>query len=113
MDISGPPTPRAAFPERVGPAAPAAAGSDAAPSDAAPSDAALRRAADSLEANFLSLMLKSAGLGEVPGLGGGGEGEEQFASFLRDEQARMMVRAGGIGLAEQLFEALKKGQGRA
>lgn len=76
-------------------------------------DAALRKAAQALETSFLSEMLKSAGLGEMPGLTGGGEGEEQFASMLRDEQAKQMVSAGGIGLAEQLFEALKKGQPHA
>ncbi len=89
------------------------AGAVAAPAGNDPQDIGLRKAAQSLEANFLSLMLKSAGLDEVPGLGGGGEGEEQFASFLRDEQARLMVQAGGIGLSEQLFLALKKGQSHA
>lgn len=70
-------------------------------------DARLREAAVQLEATFLSEMLKSAGLGESPDAFGGGEGEEQFASFLRDTQALAMARAGGIGLAEALFEALK------
>jgi peptidoglycan hydrolase FlgJ len=102
LDISGPHLP----PPLTPPAAPAKG-------RAGESDAALRQAAESLEANFLSVMLKSAGLGEVPGLGGGGQGEEQFASFLRDEQARLMVQAGGIGLSEHLFQALKKGQSHA
>jgi len=39
---------------------------------------------------------------------GGGIGEEQFSSFLRDEHAGLMVKAGGIGLAEHLFNALKE-----
>jgi hypothetical protein len=38
----------------------------------------------------------------------GGIGEEQFQSFLRLEQARAMVGQGGIGLAENIFEALKE-----
>lgn len=70
-------------------------------------DDKLRQAARELEATFLAEMLKSAGLGETPKAFGGGAGEDQFASFLRLEQARAMVDAGGIGLAESLFEALK------
>lgn len=79
-----------------------------------PSPAATRRdeklmaAAHELEATFLAEMLKSAGLGETPESFGGGAGEDQFASFLRLEQARAMVGAGGIGLAERLFEAMKE-----
>jgi peptidoglycan hydrolase FlgJ len=71
-------------------------------------DEALMKAARELEASFLAEMLKSAGLGETPEAFGGGTGEDQFASFLRLEQARAMVEAGGIGLAESLFEALKE-----
>ncbi|MFT5741948.1 MAG: flagellar protein FlgJ [Paracoccaceae bacterium] len=67
----------------------------------------LRDAANALEASFLSEMLKSAGLGASRDAMGGGIGEDQFASFLREEQAKQMVAAGGIGLAESLFEAMK------
>lgn len=70
-------------------------------------DAKLRAAAVALEATFLSEMLKSAGFGEARDSFGGGIGEENFQSFLRDAQARTMAEAGGIGLAEALFEALK------
>ncbi|WP_377510243.1 rod-binding protein [Octadecabacter sp. R77987] len=70
-------------------------------------DEKLRAAADALEASFLSEMLKSAGLGASRDAMGGGIGEDQFGSFLREEQARQMVEAGGIGLAESLFEAMK------
>ncbi len=63
-------------------------------------------AAQSLEAAFLSEMLKSAGIGKTPDAFGGGAGEDQFASFLRDEQAMQMTKAGGIGLAQALFEAI-------
>ena len=69
---------------------------------------ALHEAARSLEAGFLSEMLKSAGLGKSRESFGGGAGEEQFASFLREAQAEGMVGAGGIGLAEALFESLKE-----
>ena len=70
----------------------------------------LYKAAQELEASFLAEMLKSAGLGKPSELLGGGAGEEQFASFLIKEQAMQMVKAGGIGLTETLFEALKETQ---
>lgn len=71
---------------------------------------ALRAAAEKLEAGFLAEMLKSAGLGKTSGHFGGGAGEDQFASFLVEEQAMQMVRAGGIGLTESLFQSLKEKQ---
>lgn len=70
-------------------------------------DARLLAAAKKLEATFLSEMLKSAGFDATRGAFGGGEGEDGFASFLRDAQAENMVAAGGIGLAESLFNAMK------
>ena len=70
-------------------------------------DTRLRDAAKELEATFLAEMLKSAGFGAARDAFGGGAGEEQFSSFLVTEQARAMVDAGGIGLAESLFAALK------
>ncbi|GLS85177.1 chemotaxis protein CheL [Cypionkella aquatica] len=69
--------------------------------------------ARALEASFLSEMLNYAGVGKTPEGFGGGIGEEQFGSFLRDEQARQMVEKGGIGLAEQLFNAMTKGKNDA
>lgn len=69
---------------------------------------ALMDKARELEASFLSEMLSFAGLGAERGEFSGGVGEDQFASFLRDGQARAMVRHGGIGLAEQLFNALAR-----
>ena len=73
-------------------------------------DSQLMKAAQKLEASFLAEMLKSAGYGEAREALGGGAGEAQFASFLVDAQAREMVEAGGIGLAEQLYHALKDRQ---
>lgn len=70
-------------------------------------DQKLFDAAQKLEATFLSEMLKHAGVGAPRESFGGGAGEEHFASFLRDEQASAMVEAGGIGIAEALFEAMK------
>ena len=70
-------------------------------------DAKLRDAAHKLEATFLAEMLKAAGVGAPRETFGGGAGEEHFASFLREAQANEMVKSGGIGLAEALFEAMK------
>lgn len=66
----------------------------------------LMEKAQELEAAFLAEMLSFAGLGAAEGAFAGGIGEEQFASFLRAEQARLMVARGGIGLAEQIFQSL-------
>jgi peptidoglycan hydrolase FlgJ len=71
-------------------------------------DQVLRQTAEKLEAAFLSEMLKAAGLGEARGTFGGGAGEQQFSSFMRDEQARAMTAHGGVGLAQNIFEALKR-----
>lgn len=76
-------------------------------------DSPLMQKARDLEAGFLSEMLGYAGFGASQGAFGGGIGEEQFASFLRDAQAKKMVAQGGIGLAEQLFHAMAKGQNHA
>lgn len=70
--------------------------------------AQLQDAAERLEAAFLSEMLKGVGLKGREGEFGGGAGEDQFTSMLREQQARQMVDAGGIGLAEHLFSALAK-----
>lgn len=80
------------------------------PSKPARTEATLRVAAQKLEATFLAEMLKSAGLGKTRETNGGGAGEDQFSSFLVQAQAEEMVAAGGIGLAEALFEALKERQ---
>jgi len=75
-----------------------------------PQDRALRTAAEKIEASFLAEMLKSAGLGKTSSEFGGGAGEDQFASFLVQEQAMLMVKTGGIGLAESIYESLKEKQ---
>lgn len=70
--------------------------------------ARLQAKARELEAVFLTEMLSHAGLGSSPKSFGGGIGEDQFASFLREQQAKAMVSAGGIGLSERLFRALSE-----
>ncbi|MEX0369536.1 MAG: rod-binding protein [Tateyamaria sp.] len=71
-------------------------------------ESALREAAQKLEATFLAEMLKNAGLGDTSDAFGGGIGEDQFSSFLVQAQAEEMVKAGGIGLAQSIFESLKE-----
>lgn len=73
-------------------------------------DVALRRVSQDLEATFLSEMLKHAGVGKTPSSFGGGVGEDQFASLLRDLQAREVAMRGGIGLADSIFNSLKDRQ---
>lgn len=62
--------------------------------------------AEELEASFLAEMLAHSGLGEMTGPFGGGSGEAQFSSFLRSEQARLIVERGGVGLAELIFNSM-------
>lgn len=72
-------------------------------------DQRLREASIRLEGAFLAEMLTSAGLGQSrEGLGGGGVGEDQFASLLTQHQAAAMAESGGIGLAESIFQSLKE-----
>ncbi len=66
----------------------------------------LKAASLELEAAFLAEMLKSAGLGQARSSFGGGAGEDQFSSFLVQQQAQQMAKAGGIGLSEVLFNAM-------
>nr|WP_241741442.1 rod-binding protein [Gemmobacter straminiformis] len=75
-------------------------------SSVTPPASSLRAKAQDLETAFLAEMLGHAGLGPQQGAFTGGIGEEQFASFLREAQAKAMVRAGGIGLTEALFRAM-------
>ncbi|MBN8632997.1 MAG: rod-binding protein [Rhodobacterales bacterium] len=69
--------------------------------------------AEELEATFLSEMLSHSGLDETEGSFGGGAGEEQFSSFLRQEQARLIARDGGLGLAELIFKSMVKAEDHA
>lgn len=66
--------------------------------------------AEELEATFLSEMLAHSGLGEMQGSFGGGEGEAQFSSFLRQEQARLIVQHGGLGLSQLIFNSMVKAE---
>lgn len=66
----------------------------------------LQDASVRLEAAFLSVMLKSAGLGDAMGGPGAGTGQDHYGALLADLQATELARGGGIGLAEQIFDAL-------
>lgn len=70
----------------------------------------LMKKAEELEVSFLSEMLAHSGLSEMQGAFGGGHGEAQFASFLRQEQARLIVHSGGLGLAELIFTSLTEAE---
>lgn len=75
--------------------------------DTTSQERSLRDAAQNLEAVFLSEMLKAAKFGETPEFMGGGVGEDQFGSFLRDAQAKSIAETRSIGLAEAIFNAMK------
>lgn len=82
------------------------------PGSAAGAEAAARKTAQAFEAAFLAEMLKHTGVNRTPETGGGGAGEDAFASFLTGEYARMLAARGGVGLAEQIFQAIhQKGSG--
>jgi Rod binding domain-containing protein len=66
--------------------------------------------AEQLETAFLTEMLRHAGVGAQARGFGGGIGEEQFASFLRGAQAEAMMKAGGIGMTETLFQSMTRGE---
>lgn len=71
-------------------------------------NAAVWKAAQSLETTFVAEMLKLTGLGKSRESFGGGVGEDQFSSFLTREYAAATVSAGGVGLAESIYESLIK-----
>ncbi len=75
--------------------------------DAPATDQAARDTAERFEASFLAEMLKHSGINKTPQSTGGGAGEDAFASFLTDEYARLITDRGGIGLAEQIFNAIR------
>jgi len=82
----------------------------AAPAD--PAERAARETAEAFETAFLAEMLKHTGINRTPETAGGGAGEEAFASFLTGEYARLIAARGGIGIAEQIFNAIRqKGTG--
>ena len=71
----------------------------------------VRDVSEKLEAAFLTELLKVSGFAKPRSEFGGGAGEDQFASFLLEAQAREIVRAGGLGLTaifERELQGVKK-----
>lgn len=66
------------------------------------------RAARALETAFLAEMLRAAGTATPRDSFGGGIGEDQFASFLAEAQAKALMRQGGLGLAEGIVRAMSR-----
>lgn len=71
-------------------------------------DARIKETSKNLEIAFVTKMLDLAGLDGAGGSFGGGAGEEQFQSFLRNEQARLIVESGGLGLSEHFMKSLAR-----
>lgn len=69
-------------------------------------DPAIWEKSKAFEASFLSEMLRATGLGKTRRSFGGGVGEDQVSGLLASEQAKAMVEAGGIGLAESIYRSL-------
>jgi peptidoglycan hydrolase FlgJ len=78
------------------------------PGQATSPDTRLREAARNLEATFIAEMLRASGAERQAGLG---DDDSPFGSFLLDARAKEIARAGGLGLAEVLFESLARRDG--
>lgn len=65
-----------------------------------------RSQAEAFEASFLGTMFQTmfTGIGEEGPLGNGGAG--MWRSFLTDEFAKQVSKAGGVGLADQVYSTL-------
>jgi peptidoglycan hydrolase FlgJ len=71
----------------------------------------MRETAEQFEASFLSQMLKPMFEGlRTDGMFGGGEAESTWRSFQLDAMAKQAVKAGGIGLADQVMAQMLKMQ---
>lgn len=67
--------------------------------------ARLKAAAQEFEAVLISKLLE--GVGPTPGVVGiGGTAGDVYGSFLRDEYARLIAKAGGLGLAASIERTL-------
>lgn len=73
--------------------------------------ARMRETAQAFEASFLSQMMKPMFEGlSTDGPFGGGQAEAQWRGFLVDAMAKQTVRAGGIGLADQVLAEMMRMQ---
>lgn len=74
-------------------------------------EAVMRQSARAFETVFLTEMLKHSGVGRMGEHFNGGAGEAAFTDMLTQEYAREITRSGGLGLAEQVFRAMKRIEG--
>jgi flagellar protein FlgJ len=73
--------------------------------------ARMRDTAESFEASFLAQMLKPMFEGlKTDGPFGGGEAESTWRGFMIEAMAKQTVKAGGIGLADQVVAQMMKMQ---
>ena len=71
----------------------------------------MRDTAEAFEASFLSQMLKPMFEGlSTDGPFGGGEAEGTWRGFMIDAMAKQTVRAGGVGLADQVVAQMLRMQ---
>lgn len=71
----------------------------------------MRETAEAFEASFLSQMMKPMFEGlSTDGMFGGGEAEGTWRGFLVDAMAKQTVKAGGIGLADEVVAQMLKMQ---
>lgn len=71
----------------------------------------MRATAEAFEASFLSQMMKPMFEGlSTDGMFGGGEAEGTWRGFLVDAMARQTVKAGGVGLADEVVARMLKMQ---
>ena len=67
--------------------------------------------AQAFEASFISQMLKPMFEGlSTDGPFGGGQAEETWRSFMIDAMAKQTVKAGGVGLADQVVSEMLRMQ---
>ena len=68
-----------------------------------------KETAQDFEAMFLSIMLDFMWKGpNTDALFGGGNGEDMFRSVLTQEYGKTMARAGGVGLADTIYQEIIK-----
>lgn len=74
----------------------------------------LKKAANDFESVFISQMFNHMfeGLGE-DSVFGGGQGEAMFRPMLVEEYSKLMVKRGGLGLADSVMHTLIKQQEKA
>ena len=85
------------------------------PTPSAPAvTARMRETAEQFEASFLAQMLKPMFEGlSTDGPFGGGEAEGTWRSFMVEAMAKQTVKAGGVGLADQVVVQMLKMQEQA